>query len=164
MMDGYFSCAYMACAVLNTWLRPDMSALSITTAGGTTNKQPPLPPPRQKRHIVLSGSFVSLQEFADNARKAPSEAAIRSLAQKLADEIERHADANLAKTPICVHLVMPAKVLASSLEDRTKLQTTHKSVPHEDQLIHPSCDMTKPADFARFAVTILETGYDFVLS
>ncbi|RYP74284.1 hypothetical protein DL771_003105 [Monosporascus sp. 5C6A] len=60
MMDSnYFSCVYMAHAVLSAWLRSDARAKG-TNPQTDRATSPPLPP----RHLIFTGSFASFYSFA----------------------------------------------------------------------------------------------------
>ncbi|KAI1501876.1 NAD(P)-binding protein [Biscogniauxia marginata] len=98
MMDSnYFSCVYMAHAVLNVWLRPSVPTITGTkqpteSSSGAAKSTPP-PPPPPARHIIFTGSFVSFYSFAGFTPYSPSKAAVRSLSDSLSQEMNLYAAA-----------------------------------------------------------------------
>jgi len=146
MMDSnYFSCVYMAHAILNTWLRPsapnDSSSSTIT-------------PPA--RHLIFTGSFVSFYSFAGFTPYSPSKAAIRSLSDSLSQEMNLYAAAHPQLPPVRVHTVFPATMHTQSCadEDAVKSDLT-KSLEEGDQILEPE-------ECARRAIAGLEGGQELV--
>ncbi|KAF2683221.1 NAD(P)-binding protein [Lentithecium fluviatile CBS 122367] len=155
MMDSnYFSCVYMAHAVLNVWLRPctaiardEESPTHLTTAKSGT-----LP----ARHIVFTGSFVSFYSFAGYAPYSPSKAAIRALSDALSQEMNLYAAAHPTSPRVRVHTVFPATMPTQSLidEDRVKSDLT-KNLEEGDQILQPE-------ECALRAIAGLEAGEELV--
>ncbi|KAI1323019.1 NAD(P)-binding protein [Xylariaceae sp. FL0255] len=146
MMDSnYFSCVYMAHAILNVWLGPAADGLS--SSGG----KPPL-----ARHLVFTGSFVSFYSFAGFTPYSPSKAAVRALSDSLSQEMNLYAAANPHLPPIRVHTVFPATMPTQSLEDENRFKTDlTKSLEEGDQIL-------EPAECARRAIAGLESGEELV--
>ncbi|KAH9909593.1 NAD(P)-binding protein [Xylariomycetidae sp. FL2044] len=158
MMDSnYFSCVYMAHAILNIWLRPgtetrehgqDSAAQenSPTKAGGAS----------PARHIIFTGSFVSFYSFAGFTPYSPSKAAIRSLSDSLSQEMNLYAAAHPTLPRVRVHTVFPATMPTQSLEDENRVKTDlTKSLEEGDQVL-------EPAECARRAIAGLESGEELV--
>ncbi|KAK7751438.1 hypothetical protein SLS62_006694 [Diatrype stigma] len=165
MMDSnYFSCAYMAHAILNVWLRPDeeKTKKQTTVAGDDTNdprpndKAGPIPHPLPARHLIFTGSFVSFYSFAGFTPYSPSKAAIRSLSDSLSQEMNLYAAAQPGRPRVRVHTVFPATMPTRSLaaENAVKTDLT-KALEEGDQVL-------APAECARRAIRGLERGEELV--
>jgi 3-dehydrosphinganine reductase len=158
MMDSnYFSCVYMAHAVLNAWLRPPVAPSEPALPKGVSSH-----PARAKsgtlpaRHIIFTGSFVSLYSFAGYTPYSPSKAAIRALSDALSQEMNLYSAAHPMLPRIRVHTVFPATMPTQSLadEDRVKSDLT-KSLEDGDQILQPD-------ECARRAIHGLESGEELV--
>lgn len=151
MMDSnYFSCVYMAHAILNIWLRPRPSPKDQPTAKL-------LPPPAS--HLIFTGSFVSFYSFAGFTPYSPSKAAIRSLSDSLSQEMNLYAGAH-AHDPsvprVRIHTVFPATMPTQSLDDENLVKTElTKSLEEGDQVLEPD-------ECARRAIKGLEAGEELV--
>lgn len=149
MMDSnYFSCVYMAHAVLNSWLR----SVVETTTQSESAKRTSLP----ARHLIFTGSFVSFYSFSDFTPYSPSKAAIRSLSDSLSQEMNLYATAHPELPPVRVHTVFPATMPTQSLEDENRVKTDlTKSLEEGDQVL--------PAEeCARRAIAGLESGEELI--
>ncbi|RBR20991.1 hypothetical protein FVER53590_07177 [Fusarium verticillioides] len=148
MMDSnYFSSAYMAHATLNAWLRP---AIDSTPKKTTEVKTPP------SRHIIFTGSFVSLYSFAGFTPYSPSKAAIRSLSDSLSQEMNIYAGAHPNEPRVRIHTVFPATMPTKSLDDENKVKTdVTKALEEGDQILTPD-------ECARRAIAGLERGEELI--
>ncbi|KAI2628071.1 NAD(P)-binding protein [Hypomontagnella submonticulosa] len=157
MMDSnYFSCAYMAHAVLNAWLRPKSgntgSAQLATTEPETAAKRTPLPP----RHLIFTGSFVSFYSFAGFTPYSPSKAAIRALSDSLSQEMNLYAAAHPDIPRVRVHTVFPATMPTQGLDEENSVKSDlTKSLEEGDQIFPPE-------EVARRAIRGLEAGEELV--
>jgi 3-dehydrosphinganine reductase len=144
MMDSnYFSCVYMAHAVLNAWLRPSDKPKATST-----------PPPA--RHIVFTGSFVSFYSFTGFAPYSPSKAAIRALSDALSQEMNLYAAAHPHLPRVRVHTVFPATMPTQSLEDENRVKAdVTQSLEEGDQILSPE-------ECAKRAIKGLESGEELV--
>lgn len=164
MGSNYFSCAYMAHAILNVWLREPgkrlqglrdnaqtASAGTTITAATTASKATPL-----ARHLVFTGSFVSFYSFAGFTPYSPSKAAIRSLSDSLSQEMNLYAAAQPTAPRVRVHTVFPATMPTQSLEDENRVKTDlTKSLEEGDQVLQPE-------ECARRCIAGLERGEELV--
>jgi 3-dehydrosphinganine reductase len=150
MMDSnYFSCAYMAHAILNAWLRSPAPA----DADAGSSRKTPAPP---ARHLIFTGSFVSFYSFAGFTPYAPSKAAVRSLADSLSQEMNLYAGARPDLPRVRVHAVFPATMPTQSLEDENRVKTDlTKALEEGDQVLSPD-------ECARRAIAGLEAGEELV--
>ncbi|KAL6923950.1 hypothetical protein FSST1_001224 [Fusarium sambucinum] len=148
MMDSnYFSSAYMAHATLNAWLRPALDGATKKSA-----EAKPLP----ARHIIFTGSFVSLYSFAGFTPYSPSKAAIRSLSDSLSQEMNLYAGAHPNEPRVRIHTVFPATMPTKSLDDENRVKTdVTKALEEGDQIL-------KPDECARRAIAGLESGEELV--
>ncbi|KAI1378136.1 NAD(P)-binding protein [Hypoxylon crocopeplum] len=168
MMDSnYFSCVYMAHAILNVWLKPPHGAAAVTgdmedgaEQEGQSESAKSQPVPNGKalaaipaRHLVFTGSFVSLYSFAGFTPYAPSKAAVRALADSLSQEMNLYA----ASYPrVRVHAVLPATMPTQSLDDENAVKTdVTKALEEGDQILSPE-------ECARRALAGLESGEEIV--
>ncbi|KAH8890170.1 NAD(P)-binding protein [Thozetella sp. PMI_491] len=151
MMDSnYFSCVYMAHAVLNLWLRPDGKDAKGAPTPATKGPAPPA------RHLVFTGSFVSFYSFAGFTPYCPSKAAIRSLSDSLSQEMNLYAGAHPTEPRVRVHTVFPATMPTQSLDDENRVKTDlTKSLEEGDQILEPE-------ECARRAIAGLERGEELV--
>ena len=151
MMDSnYFSCAYMAHAILNTWLRP---AADATKDDSQAKKASPRP---LARHLVFTGSFVSFYSFAGFTPYAPSKAAIRSLSDSLSQEMNLYAAAHPSEPRVRIHTVFPATMPTQGLDEENIVKTElTKSLEEGDQILEPE-------ECARRAIRGLERGEELV--
>ncbi|KAF3061091.1 3-ketodihydrosphingosine reductase tsc10 [Daldinia childiae] len=157
MMDSnYFSCAYMAHAVLNAWIRPNPDALSSEIRVESKSQLEIEAVSLPARHLVFTGSFVSLYSFAGFAPYSPSKAAIRALSDSLSQEMNLYAAAHPNIPRVRVHTVFPATMPTQGLEEENSLKTDlTKSLEEGDQIL-------EPAEVARRAIRGLESGEDLV--
>lgn len=156
MMDSnYFSCVYMAHAVLNAWLRPSATTPGSEQPAGSssqTTKSKPVP----ARHIIFTGSFVSFYSFVGFTPYSPSKAAIRALSDSLSQEMNLYAAAHPNLPRIRVHTVFPATMPTQSLEDEDRVKTElTKSLEEGDQILQPD-------ECARRAIRGLENGDELI--
>ncbi|KAK0640657.1 hypothetical protein B0T16DRAFT_335315 [Cercophora newfieldiana] len=144
MMDSnYFSCVYMAHAILNLWLRPSSDTPSTSS-----------PPPAN--HLIFTGSFVSFFSFAGFTPYSPSKAAIRSLSDSLSQEMNLYAAAHPTLPRVRVHTVFPSTMPTESLESENKVKTDlTKSLEEDDTVLSPE-------ECARRAISGLERGEELV--
>ncbi|KAJ4122917.1 hypothetical protein NW768_009906 [Fusarium equiseti] len=145
MMDSnYFSSAYMAHATLNAWLKPDLTK--------KTSEKKAL----AARHIIFTGSFVSLYSFAGFTPYSPSKAAIRSLSDSLSQEMNLYAGAHPEEPRVRVHTVFPATMPTKSLDDENRVKTdVTKALEEGDQILTPD-------ECARRAIAGLERGEELI--
>ncbi|OTB03209.1 hypothetical protein M426DRAFT_60909 [Hypoxylon sp. CI-4A] len=157
MMDSnYFSCVYMAHAVLNVWLKssPRLSALGPngngdSKAASQNNQRDPHP-----RHLIFTGSFVSFYSFAGFTPYAPSKAAVRSLADSLSQEMNLYSASS--SSPVRVHAVFPATMPTRGLEQENSVKSdVTKALEEGDQILAPD-------ECARRAIAGLERGEELV--
>ncbi|ESU14163.1 hypothetical protein FGSG_07845 [Fusarium graminearum PH-1] len=148
MMDSnYFSSAYMAHATLNAWLRPALDGVAKKSAESKS-----LP----ARHIIFTGSFVSLYSFAGFTPYSPSKAAIRSLSDSLSQEMNLYAGAHPNEPRVRIHTVFPATMPTKSLDDENRVKTdVTKALEEGDQIL-------KPDECARHAIAGLENGEELI--
>jgi 3-dehydrosphinganine reductase len=147
MDSNYFSCVYMAHAILKLWLR---TSPKPTADPPTTAVKPPA------RHLIFTGSFVSFFSFAGFVPYAPSKAAIRSLSDGLSQEMNLYAAAHPDLPRVRVHTVFPATMPTRSLEDENRVKTDLTNALEEgDQILAPD-------ECARRAVAGLERGEELV--
>ncbi|KAL7765672.1 hypothetical protein ACKLNR_003588 [Fusarium oxysporum f. sp. zingiberi] len=147
MESNYFSSAYMAHATLNAWLRP---AIDSVTKKSTEVKIP------TARHIIFTGSFVSLYSFAGFTPYSPSKAAIRSLSDSLSQEMNLYAGAHPNEPRVRIHTVFPATMPTKSLDDENKVKTdVTKALEEGDQILTPD-------ECARRAIAGLERGEELI--
>ena len=158
--SNYLSCAYMAHAILNAWLRPAAVAGGEEPSGPqthdvrvkTTKHHPPLP----ARHLIFTGSFVSFYSFAGFTPYSPSKAAIRALSDSLSQEMNLYAAARPDLPRVRVHTVFPATMPTQSLEDENRVKTDlTKSLEEGDQILPPQ-------ECARRAIAGLEGGEELI--
>lgn len=171
MMDSnYFSCVYMAHAMLNVWLQPQPALPTSKDNGDITannlQKQASVDPNGREgekrhalpaRHLIFTGSFVSFYSFAGFTPYAPSKAAVRSLADSLSQEMNLYAAAHQNKLPaVKIHAVFPATMPTQSLNDENAVKTDlTKSLEEGDQILSPE-------ECARRAIAGLERGEELV--
>ena len=158
MMDSnYFSCVYMAHAVLNTWLRPSITTNKVLSDDESPSQSISAPSgKRPARHIVFTGSFVSFYSFAGYAPYSPSKAAIRALSDALSQEMNLYAAAHPNSPCVRVHTVFPATMPTQSLIDEDSVKPDlSKSLEEGDQILQPE-------ECARRAIAGLEAGEELV--
>ncbi|KAK3936347.1 hypothetical protein QBC46DRAFT_31748 [Diplogelasinospora grovesii] len=150
MMDSnYFSCVYMAHAILNAWLRPLRDDKQQSGAMAARKAQP-------ARHLVFTASFVAFYGFAGFTPYTPSKAAIRALSDSLSQEMNLYAGAHPSAPRVRVHTVFPATMPTQSLEDENRVKTDlTKSLEEGDQILQPD-------ECARRAIKGLEAGHELV--
>ncbi|KAF4446156.1 hypothetical protein F53441_10132 [Fusarium austroafricanum] len=148
MMDSnYFSSAYMAHATLNAWLRPAIDGIT---------KKPEESKPPAARHIIFTGSFVSLYSFAGFTPYSPSKAAIRSLSDSLSQEMNLYAGAHPDEPRVRIHTVFPATMPTKSLDDENKVKTdVTRALEEGDQVLTPD-------ECARRAIAGLKSGQELI--
>ncbi|WZH46630.1 hypothetical protein QYS62_007719 [Fusarium acuminatum] len=148
MMDSnYFSSAYMAHATLNAWLRPAIDGVVKKTSESKS---------LASRHIIFTGSFVSLYSFAGFTPYSPSKAAIRSLSDSLSQEMNLYAGAHPDEPRVRIHTVFPATMPTKSLDDENRVKTdVTKALEEGDQILSPD-------ECARRAIAGLERGEELV--
>ncbi|KAI9746291.1 MAG: 3-dehydrosphinganine reductase [Claussenomyces sp. TS43310] len=111
---NYWSCADMAHAVLGEWLAPDS------------------PTQGEPRHLVFTSSVVAFYTIAGYAPYSPPKAAIRSLADALAQEVQLYTPS------VKIHTVFPGTIKTAGLEEeeRTKPEIT-KILEKDDPVQSP---------------------------
>ncbi|KAI1659828.1 NAD(P)-binding protein [Daldinia decipiens] len=157
MMDSnYFSCAYMAHAVLNAWLRSNPDATNSERHAESTSQPETKTVSLPARHLIFTGSFVSFYSFAGFTPYSPSKAAIRALSDSLSQEMNLYAAAHPNIPRVRVHTVFPATMPTQGLEEENSIKTDlTKSLEEGDQILEPE-------EVARRAIRGLENGEDLV--
>jgi 3-dehydrosphinganine reductase len=158
MMDSnYFSCVYMAHAVLNAWLRPATATSGAVSPKGLPSHAVSAPSDkRPARHIIFTGSFVSFYSLAGFTPYSPSKAAIRALSDGLSQEMNLYATAHPQLPRVRVHTVFPATMPTQSLIDEDSVKPAMaKSLEEGDQILQPE-------ECARRAIAGLEAGEELV--
>ncbi|KAI0196914.1 3-ketodihydrosphingosine reductase tsc-10 [Astrocystis sublimbata] len=109
---NYFGSAEMSHAIMRAWLRPGQPAKQEPSV----KKDRPM-----AKHIIFTGSVLSVFSLAGHATYTPSKFALRALADALAMEARLYPD-----TPIEVHLLLPNSVTTAGYEreNATKPQVT----------------------------------------
>ncbi|KAL9096698.1 MAG: hypothetical protein Q9165_001186 [Trypethelium subeluteriae] len=162
MDSNYFSCLYIAHAVLNRWLRSTTSASSSASfapkvAGETEDSHAAAAVPSAKtsshpRHLIFTSSFVSFLTFTGYSPYSPSKIALRSLAESLASEMHLYAGAHPEFPRVRIHTVYPATIKTSGLEAENLIKTDVTKMLEEGDKGESA------ADCARAAIRGLERG------
>ncbi|KAF2236876.1 NAD(P)-binding protein [Viridothelium virens] len=163
MDSNYFSCLYIAHAVLNRWLRPGTSAsshasLAPKAAGNADNSPTAATVPSAKtsssqtRHLIFTSSFVSFVSFAGYSPYSPSKIAPRSLAETLASEMHLYAGAHPSLPCVRIHTVYPATIKTSGLDAENLIKTDVTKMLEEGD------EGESAADCARAAIRGLQGG------
>lgn len=100
MDANYFTAVHTAHATLNAWKKQQLHDKGNDDA----------------RHLIFTGSFLSFYSIAGYTPYSPTRAAIRSLADGLAQEMELYAGAHPAARRVRVHAVFPGTILTESYE------------------------------------------------
>lgn len=113
---NYWSAAYLAQAVLKSWLKPSTSTPADKDA--------------KPRHFIMTSSVACFVGLAGYATYAPAKAAMRSLADGLRSEMNLYNGyrrSNLSKdaaavppADIKIHCVFPGTILSPGLEQENK--------------------------------------------
>ncbi|KAI9673529.1 MAG: 3-dehydrosphinganine reductase [Trizodia sp. TS-e1964] len=115
---NYFSAAFMAHAILKSWLSPANST-SLNMAGKARPSEP--------RHLIFTSSVVAFYTILGYSPYAPAKSALRSLSDTLYQELQLyHASGVLPQVKI--HTVFPGEILSPGLvqENLTKPAITKK--------------------------------------
>lgn len=137
MEVNFFGSAEMSHAILRAWLR-----------------NPPAPEEKTARlskHIIFTGSVLSVFSMAGYATYCPSKFALRGLIDVLAMEMRLHPDVSIE-----VHLVLPTAIQTAGfeVENKTKPQITKK--------LEESDKPQDPDTVARVAIASLEKGHHLI--
>lgn len=157
MMDSnYFSCVYMAHAILNVWLRQSNTGASLDeeqtkASQGATQEQRLM-----ARHLIFTASFVSFFSVAGFTPYSPSKAAIRLLSDSLSQEMNLYAGANPAQPHIRIHTVFPGTMPTKSLDDENLVKTDLT------KLLEQGDTILSPEEVARRAIAGLERGEELI--
>lgn len=157
MMDSnYFSCAYMAHAILNVWLREPLNAAKTRVNNGHEGRSGKAQPTPLARHLIFTASFVSFYSFAGFTPYAPSKAAVRSLSDSLSQEMNLYAAANPSAPRVRLHTIFPATMPTKSLDEENRVKTDlTKSLEEGDQVLEPE-------ECARRSIAGLEAGQELI--
>ncbi|KAI9833211.1 MAG: 3-dehydrosphinganine reductase [Phylliscum demangeonii] len=125
MDQNYWSAAYMAQAALKEWLKPRESTNWQEDDGNL------LPGPR---HLIFTSSVLAFYSMVGYAPYAPTKAALRSLSDGLAQEVQLYSGArrhNANKGPVTdvkIHTVFPGTFFSPGYEQEnlTKPAITKK--------------------------------------
>ncbi|KAI9658939.1 MAG: hypothetical protein M1821_001899 [Bathelium mastoideum] len=123
MDSNYFSCLYVAYAVLNRWLRPSAGTKADEAAAPPVSITTKPFKASLPRHLIFTSSFVSFLTFAGYAPYFPSKLALRSLAESLAQEMHLYAGAHPSLPRVRIHIVYPATIKTSGYEAENLIKT-----------------------------------------
>lgn len=140
---NYFGSAEMARAIMRAWLLPSESKQRENQG----QSRPPA------KHLIFTGSVLSLFSLAGHGTYAPSKFALRALADSLALEVLLYPD-----VPIKIHLLLPNSILTEGL-------TRENSTKPEITLKLEGADKPQPAEeVARLSIAGIRKGRYFVPS
>ena len=111
MNTNYFSSAYMAHAVLQSWLSPSTASTPQSSNSSAADS----------RHIVFTSSVVSFLSLAGYAPYTPTKIALRALADTLSQEMLLYPPSP-SRPAIETHCIFPATILTASYEAENKIK------------------------------------------
>ena len=114
MDSNYFSAAYMAHAILRTWLRP--SAPPKASSNIPDNRSSPL----NSRHLIFTSSLCAFYTFAGYSPYSPSKCALRSLSDTLSNELKLYSSSVFP--PIRMHTIFPGTIFTDSYVEENKIK------------------------------------------
>ncbi|KAI1206362.1 3-ketodihydrosphingosine reductase tsc-10 [Annulohypoxylon truncatum] len=138
---NYFGTAEMSRAIMRAWLLPGQEKKQPSTRGSRP----------AAKHIVFTGTVLSVFSMAGHGTYAPSKFALRALADALAMEVRLYPD-----VPIEVHFILPNSITTAGYEreNETKpeitLQLEGAETPQD------------PDTVARLSIAGVEKGRYFV--
>lgn len=145
METVYWSCAQMAHASLNEWIKP-------------VNKRNQIRHEGKPRHLIFISSVVAFLPLAGYAPYNPAKAAMRSLADTLNQEVEvyngsrSHPIADGPAAEIKVHAVFPMGILTPGYENEQKTK------PALTQKLEEDDKPQQPDELAATIISELEAG------
>lgn len=149
MDTNYFASAFMAHAVLKTWLREPAEPAGKATPKG--NKI-------ATTHLILTSSFQALYTMVGHTSYGPAKAALRSLSDSLSQELHLYAAANPSWPPIKVHTVFPATILGEAYETENLVK------PDVSKMLEETDSGQTAEVVARKSIQGLESGHELVTS
>lgn len=116
MDSNYFSSAYVAHAVLRSWLKPS-----------SAEKQAPSPSDLP-RHIIFTSSVVAFYPIVGYSPYSPSKSAIRTLSDTLSQELHLYPSPGVK-----VHTVFPATIFGEAFDEENRVKPNiTKKLEEED--------------------------------
>ncbi len=128
MAVNFFSCNDMAHAILNEWLAP-----SSIGKGNT-------------RHLIFTSSVAGLYTIAGYGPYSPSKAAIKSLSDVLAQEVQLYGD------DVKIHTVFPGAI------DSPGMERENKTKPEITLILEEADKHFTPDETAASSIAGLERG------
>ncbi|KAI1328073.1 hypothetical protein F5Y16DRAFT_164938 [Xylariaceae sp. FL0255] len=122
MNSNYFTSAYMAHAVLNSWLRTsrEKTAEPASPASQTgVAKSPKMTP----RHLIFTSSLAAFFSLAGYGPYTPSKSALRGLSDTLSQEMELYAAAHPNEPPVRLHTIFPSTILGEALDTENLIKS-----------------------------------------
>ena len=123
MDSNYFSAAYVAHAILKTWLYPTPSrALNIEPRKTLSS------PSSSARHLIFTSSVLAFYPLLGYSPYAPSKAALRSLSDTLSQELQlyngaRRKDPTLGtQANVKIHTIFPGTIYSPSYAEENKIK------------------------------------------
>ncbi|PGH21492.1 hypothetical protein AJ80_03160 [Polytolypa hystricis UAMH7299] len=144
METVYWTAAYTAHATLRRWLTPTVK-----------NEHPDKSP---ARHLIFTGSTASFVPITGYGPYSPAKAAMRALADTLAQEVEvyngaRRNPENLAPSAdVKIHMVFPMGILSPGYENETKMK------PELTKILEEADKPQTPEEVAEISIRALERG------
>ena len=104
---NYFTSAYVAHAILRSWLGKGTERKTEVDKG----REPALP-----RHLIFTSSIACLFPCVGYSMYAPAKCALRGLADSLSQEINLYNGSTHANSPVRIQLVLPGTILSEGSE------------------------------------------------
>ena len=154
----YWSCAYMAHATLNLWKQPVSSSIKLSDMPA--------------RHLIFTSSVVALFPIAGYSPYTPAKAAMRGLADSLAQEVEvyngsRHPSSpHHASAPVAdmkIHIIYPMGISSPGFEQENTikpeltLQLEKDDVPQDPDTVAKTC--IEALERGEYMITTLFLGH-----
>jgi 3-dehydrosphinganine reductase len=148
MDANYFTSAFMAHAILKSWLKPVATSKSV--------------PEREAvpaRHLIFTSSVVAFYSLAGYGAYAPGKASQRSLSDTLSQELGLYNGSRRSRTAkecpeadVKVHTIFPATIFSPGLEEENKTKPDITKKLEEDD------GGQTPEDIAKSTIKSLEKG------
>ncbi|MCJ1482986.1 hypothetical protein MMC06_003152 [Schaereria dolodes] len=150
MDSNYFSSAYIAHAILRSWLKQKPTAPASDPKASSPSKATSTEP----RHLIFTSSVLAFYPIIGYGPYSPPKCALRSLSDTLSQELNLYSSSSTSEVKL--HTIFPGTIFTDSYEEENKIKPGITKKLEEDD------GGQSPDEVAARSVRGLERGEELI--